>query len=166
MVTKTNIITIQCSELQKLLRTKFQDFHLTLFFWLGNSTKYFDQKVKIYMLTLGLDTRFKHTVCSFFVSSSFRKKEEKEKRKNLSYCPSQLLISQSPSITDTLNDILNRTPKFCCMQNLSAIEEVVELKKQLQKETNLRKAAEEEVSNLKNQLSQWKRSEVCLIPSP
>ncbi|EXC17833.1 Armadillo repeat-containing kinesin-like protein 3 [Morus notabilis] len=46
-------------------------------------------------------------------------------------------------------------------ENLSAIEEVVELKKLLQKETHLRKAAEEEVSNLKNQLSQWKRSETA-----
>ncbi|XP_050228267.1 kinesin-like protein KIN-UA [Mercurialis annua] len=38
-------------------------------------------------------------------------------------------------------------------------EEVAELKKLLQKETALRKAAEEEVSNLKNQLAQSKKSE-------
>ena len=54
----------------------------------------------------------------------------------------------------------------CNAQNLSALEEVVELKKMLQKETLLRKAAEEEINNLKNQLSQWKRAEVCFFLSP
>ncbi|GMY30131.1 kinesin-like protein KIN-UA [Fagus crenata] len=42
---------------------------------------------------------------------------------------------------------------------LSAVEEVAELKKLLQKESLLRKAAEEEVNNLKSQIAQWKRSE-------
>ncbi|KAF5478398.1 hypothetical protein F2P56_004960 [Juglans regia] len=42
---------------------------------------------------------------------------------------------------------------------ISAIEEVSELKKLLQKESLLRKAAEEEVNSLKSQLAQWKRSE-------
>ena len=46
---------------------------------------------------------------------------------------------------------------------LSAVEEVAELKKLLQKESLLRKAAEEEVNNLKSQIAQWKRSEVCFI---
>lgn len=40
------------------------------------------------------------------------------------------------------------------------VEEIDDLKKLLQKETLLRKAAEEEVQNLKIQLAQWKRSEV------
>lgn len=48
------------------------------------------------------------------------------------------------------------------MQNLSAAKEVDELKELLQKETLLRKAAEEEVTNLKSQVSEWKRAEVCL----
>lgn len=47
-----------------------------------------------------------------------------------------------------------------CMQNLSTMKKVDELKEMLQKETLLRKAAEEEVSNLKSQVSQWKRAEV------
>ncbi|KAG6636940.1 kinesin-like protein KIN-UA isoform X1 [Carya illinoinensis] len=42
---------------------------------------------------------------------------------------------------------------------ISAVEEVSELKKLLQKESLLRKAAEEEVNSLKSQLAQWKRSE-------
>ncbi|KAG7956797.1 hypothetical protein I3843_11G141400 [Carya illinoinensis] len=42
---------------------------------------------------------------------------------------------------------------------ISAVEEVPELKKLLQKESLLRKAAEEEVNSLKSQLAQWKRSE-------
>ncbi|XP_062099943.1 kinesin-like protein KIN-UA [Humulus lupulus] len=42
-------------------------------------------------------------------------------------------------------------------ENLSALEEVVELKKMLQKETLLRKNAEEEINILKYQLSQWIR---------
>lgn len=46
---------------------------------------------------------------------------------------------------------------------ISAVEEVAELKKLLKKESVLRKAAEEEVNNLKSQLLQWKRSEVCLM---
>ncbi|KAL5552222.1 hypothetical protein UlMin_002398 [Ulmus minor] len=44
-------------------------------------------------------------------------------------------------------------------ENLSALEEVVELKKLLQKETHVRNVAEEENNNLKSQLAQWKRSE-------
>lgn len=39
-------------------------------------------------------------------------------------------------------------------------EELAEVKKLLQNETLLRKAAEEEVKNLQNQVVQWKRSEV------
>lgn len=39
-------------------------------------------------------------------------------------------------------------------------EEVAEVKKLLSKETSLRKAAEEEVDNLKSQLAQLKMSEV------
>ncbi|XP_018813408.1 kinesin-like protein KIN-UA [Juglans regia] len=42
---------------------------------------------------------------------------------------------------------------------ISAIEEVSELKKLLQKESLLRRAAEEEVNSLKSQLAQSKRSE-------
>ncbi|BBH03230.1 armadillo repeat kinesin 3 [Prunus dulcis] len=41
------------------------------------------------------------------------------------------------------------------------VEEIDDLKKLLQKETLLRKAAEEEVQNLKIQLTQWKRSEAA-----
>lgn len=40
------------------------------------------------------------------------------------------------------------------------MKEVDELKEMLQKETLLRKAAEEEVSTLESQVSQWKRAEV------
>ncbi|XP_057976992.1 kinesin-like protein KIN-UA isoform X2 [Malania oleifera] len=40
-----------------------------------------------------------------------------------------------------------------------AVEEVAAVKKLLQSETALRKAAEEEANNLRNQLAQWKRSE-------
>lgn len=40
------------------------------------------------------------------------------------------------------------------------VQEIDDLTKMLQKETHLRKAAEEEVQNLKSQLTQWKRSEV------
>jgi hypothetical protein len=46
---------------------------------------------------------------------------------------------------------------------VSAVEEVAELKKVLQKESLLRKAAEEEVNSLKSQLAQCKRSEVCFV---
>lgn len=45
---------------------------------------------------------------------------------------------------------------------LSASMEVVELKKLFENETISRKAAEEEIDNLKNQLAQWKRSEVMI----
>lgn len=46
---------------------------------------------------------------------------------------------------------------------MSADKEVAELKKLVKKEIVLRKAAEEEVNNLRNQVAQLKRSEVCLI---
>jgi hypothetical protein len=46
---------------------------------------------------------------------------------------------------------------------VSAVEEVAELKKVLQKESLLRKAAEEEVNSLKSQLAQCRRSEVCFV---
>lgn len=46
---------------------------------------------------------------------------------------------------------------------ISTIKEVAELKKLLQKESLLRKAAEEEVNSLKSQVAQWKRSEVCFM---
>ncbi|KAJ4712890.1 Kinesin-like protein [Melia azedarach] len=42
---------------------------------------------------------------------------------------------------------------------VSVVEELAEVKKLLLKETQLRKAAEEEVNSLKNQVAQWKRSE-------
>ena len=42
-----------------------------------------------------------------------------------------------------------------------ADKEVEELKNLVKKETLLRKAAEEEVSNLRTQVAQLKRSEVC-----
>ncbi|KAM5572700.1 kinesin-like protein KIN-UA [Rosa sericea] len=41
------------------------------------------------------------------------------------------------------------------------VEEINDLRKLLQRETSLRKAAEEETSNLKSQLTQWKRSEAA-----
>ncbi|XP_062029241.1 kinesin-like protein KIN-UA [Rosa rugosa] len=41
------------------------------------------------------------------------------------------------------------------------VEEIDDLRKLLQRETSLRKAAEEETSNLKSQLTQWKRSEAA-----
>lgn len=44
---------------------------------------------------------------------------------------------------------------------MSISEELVEVKKLLQNETHLRKVAEEEVKKFRNQLPQWKRSEVC-----
>lgn len=44
----------------------------------------------------------------------------------------------------------------------STAEEVAELKKLLGKEMSLRKAAEEEVNNLKSQLAQLKMSEVYI----
>lgn len=50
---------------------------------------------------------------------------------------------------------------------LSASMEVAELKKLFENETISRKAAEEEIDNLKNQLAQWKRSEVMIcLKSP
>lgn len=49
------------------------------------------------------------------------------------------------------------------MQNFSATKKFDELEELLQKETLLRKAAEEEVSNLKSQVSQWKRAEVIFL---
>lgn len=45
---------------------------------------------------------------------------------------------------------------------LSASLEVAELKKLFENETISRKVAEEEIDNLKNQLAQWKRSEVMI----
>lgn len=47
---------------------------------------------------------------------------------------------------------------------VSVVEELTEVKKLLLKETQLRKAAEEEVNNLKSQVAQWKRSEVSFVP--
>jgi len=44
-------------------------------------------------------------------------------------------------------------------------EELADLKKMLQKETHLRKAAEGEVNNLKNQVAELKKSEVCFRAS-
>ncbi|KAL6182062.1 hypothetical protein ACLB2K_043485 [Fragaria x ananassa] len=41
------------------------------------------------------------------------------------------------------------------------VEEIDDLRKLLQRETSLRKAAEEESNNLKSQLTQWKRSEAA-----
>lgn len=46
----------------------------------------------------------------------------------------------------------------------SIVGELTEVKKLLLKETQLRKAAEEEVNNLKIQVAQWKRSEVLIVP--
>ena len=43
-------------------------------------------------------------------------------------------------------------------------EEMADLKKMLQKETLLRKAAEREVNNLKSQVAELKMSEVCSVP--
>ncbi|XP_010277407.1 PREDICTED: kinesin-like protein KIN-UB isoform X1 [Nelumbo nucifera] len=44
---------------------------------------------------------------------------------------------------------------------VSISEEVAEVKKELENELRLKKAAEEEVNNLKSQLAQWKRSEAA-----
>ncbi|GMQ05132.1 hypothetical protein CsSME_00050279 [Camellia sinensis var. sinensis] len=44
---------------------------------------------------------------------------------------------------------------------VSCVEEVTEVKRLLQDETLLRKSAEEEVNNLRNQLIQWKRTEAA-----
>lgn len=48
---------------------------------------------------------------------------------------------------------------------MSVAEELVEVKKLLMKETQSRKAAEEELNNLKSQVAQWKRSEVSFMPN-
>ena len=45
------------------------------------------------------------------------------------------------------------------------MEELSEMKTKLQKETLLRKAAEEEVNKFKSQLAELKKSEVCLADS-
>lgn len=47
---------------------------------------------------------------------------------------------------------------------LSAAEEVVEIKKLLEKETNLRKVAEEELKNLRSQLGQHPPLAVWVLP--
>jgi hypothetical protein len=47
---------------------------------------------------------------------------------------------------------------------LSVAEEVVEIKKLLEKETNLRKVAEEEVKNLRSQLGQHPPLAVWVLP--
>lgn len=92
-----------------------------------------------------------------------RLKYQKDYMESIKKLEEQLMMNQR----NCVNEKITNGPKddgakvTSNKENLSAIEEVVELRKQLQKETNLRKAAEEEVSNLKNQLSQWKRSEAA-----
>ncbi|XP_019156515.1 PREDICTED: kinesin-like protein KIN-UB [Ipomoea nil] len=57
---------------------------------------------------------------------------------------------------DSCNKFSSREPTIC-----SASEDATEIKKLLQQETLLRKAAEEEIIDLKNQVAQWKRSEAA-----
>ncbi|XP_010276242.1 PREDICTED: kinesin-like protein KIN-UB isoform X2 [Nelumbo nucifera] len=67
------------------------------------------------------------------------------------------------------NDRIGSGPKDGCLDktcnregsSASISEEVAEVKKALENEICLRKAAEEEVNNLKSQLVQWKRSEAA-----
>ncbi|XP_058104679.1 kinesin-like protein KIN-UB isoform X1 [Magnolia sinica] len=67
------------------------------------------------------------------------------------------------------NDRTRAEPKDECLDKMcsteepasSLSEEIAELNQLLQNEIRLRKAAEEEVSNLKSQLVQWKRSEAA-----
>lgn len=65
---------------------------------------------------------------------------------------------------------LNMSQPFVCSvtqgSTASIVEELTEVKKLLLKETQLRKAAEEEVNNLKIQVAQWKRSEVFFVLLP
>ncbi|KAM6556992.1 hypothetical protein CsatB_004011 [Cannabis sativa] len=90
-----------------------------------------------------------------------RLKYQKDYMESIKKLEEQLMMNQrnygSDKITNGQKD--NSTDVTSNKENLSALEEVVELKKMLQKETLLRKNAEEEINNLKNQLSQWKRSE-------
>ncbi|KAF7137522.1 hypothetical protein RHSIM_Rhsim07G0100200 [Rhododendron simsii] len=58
------------------------------------------------------------------------------------------------------DDGLVKTPREEILA-VSSVEEVAEVKRLLQEETRLRKSAEEEVSNLRNQLMRWKRSEAA-----
>ncbi|KAG5539761.1 hypothetical protein RHGRI_020094 [Rhododendron griersonianum] len=58
------------------------------------------------------------------------------------------------------DDGLVKTPREESLA-VSSVEEVAEVKRLLQEETRLRKSAEEEVSNLRNQLMRWKRSEAA-----
>ncbi|PON92880.1 Kinesin-like protein [Trema orientale] len=92
-----------------------------------------------------------------------RVKYQKDYMESIKKLEEQLMMNQrnygSEKITNGPKD--NSTDVTSNKENLSALEEVVELKKMLQKETLLRKAAEEEINNLKNQISQWKRSEAA-----
>ncbi|PON57433.1 Kinesin-like protein [Parasponia andersonii] len=92
-----------------------------------------------------------------------RVKYQKDYMESIKKLEEQLMMNQrnygSEKITNGPKD--NSTDVTSNKENLSALEEVVELKKMLQKETLLRKAAEEEINSLKNQISQWKRSEAA-----
>ncbi|KAJ9549856.1 hypothetical protein OSB04_022399 [Centaurea solstitialis] len=59
------------------------------------------------------------------------------------------------------DESLHKKPNGEAKQDVSASTELIEVKKLLQNEILLRKAADEEIGNLRNQVVQWKRSEAA-----
>ncbi|KAF3448430.1 hypothetical protein FNV43_RR09143 [Rhamnella rubrinervis] len=92
-----------------------------------------------------------------------RQKYQKEYMESIKKLEEQLMMNQRNSG----NEKVSNRPKddgsnlISNKENLSIMKEVDELKEMLHKETLLRKAAEEEVSNLRSQVSQWKRAEAA-----
>ncbi|KAM2624627.1 hypothetical protein TB1_031583 [Malus domestica] len=93
-----------------------------------------------------------------------RLKYQKDYMESIKKLEEQLVITQkkhgSEKITNGHEDNGSNvtSSKESCRLH---VEEIDDLTKLLQKETMLRKAAEEEVQNLKSQLTQWKRSEAA-----
>ncbi|XP_031098420.1 kinesin-like protein KIN-UA isoform X3 [Ipomoea triloba] len=90
---------------------------------------------------------------------SERMKYEKEYLDAIQKLEQQWETSQGKHEKVGVNDS-NNTEKFNQEPNdLGVTEDIAEIKRLLQNETLLRKAAEEEISDLKNQIAQWQRSE-------
>ncbi|XP_048320249.2 kinesin-like protein KIN-UA isoform X1 [Ziziphus jujuba] len=92
-----------------------------------------------------------------------RLKYQKEYKESIKKLEEQLLMNQRSygSEKGTYGPKDDSSNLMSNKENLSAAKEVDELKELLQKETLLRKAAEEEVTNLKSQVSEWKRAEAA-----
>lgn len=86
-----------------------------------------------------------------------RLKYERECMESVKKLEAQLAVKQE-RVKVGFKETLHKTPNGEA-EAVAASAELIEAKKLLQNEIQLRKAAEEEINNLRNQIVQWKRSE-------